>query len=592
MFHYGHQRKRARTVARGQPLSLGSASPPLPRMPDVGEPRVHGGAASLGTKVRDSEQPPMYPGMLPHLKPEYIDMELLRRQTTTAGKAKFKGLPHKHNLAVPMLKKFVEHTMSMLPRRELEAMSNQKKSDKVSSVCWAPSKWYQWLCLNVELEKEELISTSTPHMRPFTRQNAVAFKVDMDENEFASSSMKSICIAVGNYIEESLEMCVPPCDEHVAAEALKAASLLNGCSGKYSRYAKADSRHYKRAADLCDGWLGKEYEHEQTAQVFNHCLVEATRLLGMYDLEDPLAEAVVVLQHPAEQLRTVQQLLITCVSIAMMAPRAPVMASFKLEWLTETEGGAATINPGEDAEDFKNLKWKGGAVPTRIELYNALHLYVELTWPETAAHFNSGGMRGTTAGHVLTADLLGARNSTELGKKVRAVPVFFGGAPDELDSVAASDGTDIDKLQAVGEILSKRLSTLKLPRGATRDALKYCYVDWLGMYNKFDHNTARHIAAWAAYVEWFEQLGHDAQGLPNRFIGMPYAEHVQIAADIMNHTVQVHEETYLPVSPSKQTREQLDEQAAGSLPLDAASGSNVASASADAAADDEDYEEY
>ena len=68
-------------------------------------------------------------------------------------------------------------------------------------------------------------------------------------------------------------MCVPPCDEHVAAEALKAASLLNGCSGKYSRYAKADSRHYKRAADLCDGWLGKEYEHEQTAQVFNHCLV-------------------------------------------------------------------------------------------------------------------------------------------------------------------------------------------------------------------------------------------------------------------------------------------------------------------------------
>ena len=60
----------------------------------------------------------------------------------------------------------------------------------------------------------------------------------------------------------------------------------------------------------------------------------------------------------------------------------------------------------------------------------------------------------------------------------------------------------------------------------------------------------------------------------------------------MNHTVQVHEETYLPVSPSKQTREQLDEQAAGSLPLDAAAGSNVASASADAAADDEDYEEY
>lgn len=137
----------------------------------------------------------------------------------------------------------------------------------------------------------------------------------------------------------------------------------------------------------------------------------------------------------------------------MMAPRAPVVESFKLEWLSETEGGAATINPGEDAEDFKNLKWKGGAVPTHIELYNALHSYVQLTWPATTTHFDSGGMHGTTAGQVLTADLLGASNSTELGKKARAVPAFFGGAPDELDSVAVSDGTDIDKLQAVGKIL-------------------------------------------------------------------------------------------------------------------------------------------
>jgi len=78
----------------------------------------------------------MYPGMLPHLKPEYIDMELLRRQTTTAGKAKFKGLPHKHNLAVPMLKKFVEHTMSMLPRRELEAFRVLYGHGESSGEAW------------------------------------------------------------------------------------------------------------------------------------------------------------------------------------------------------------------------------------------------------------------------------------------------------------------------------------------------------------------------------------------------------------------------------------------------------------------------
>ena len=118
--------------------------------------------------------------------------------------------------------------------------------------------------------------------------------------------------------------------------ASKAASLLNGCSGKYSRYAKADSRHYKRAEDLCGNWLGKQYSHQQTAEVFERCLVEATRLLDMYDFDDPDAQAVVVLQHPAEQLRTVQQLLITRVSIAMMAPREPVVESFKLSWLNRT----------------------------------------------------------------------------------------------------------------------------------------------------------------------------------------------------------------------------------------------------------------
>ena len=95
MFHYGHQRKRARTATGSRQLSLGSASPPLPGMPDAGEPRVHGGAAALGNKLRHCDQPPMYPGMRSHLKPQHIDMECLRRRTTTTDKTKFKGLPHK-----------------------------------------------------------------------------------------------------------------------------------------------------------------------------------------------------------------------------------------------------------------------------------------------------------------------------------------------------------------------------------------------------------------------------------------------------------------------------------------------------------------
>ena len=73
MFHYGHQRKRARTATGSRQLSLGSASPPLPGMPDAGEPRVHGGAAALGNKLRHCDQPPMYPGMRSHLKPQYFD---------------------------------------------------------------------------------------------------------------------------------------------------------------------------------------------------------------------------------------------------------------------------------------------------------------------------------------------------------------------------------------------------------------------------------------------------------------------------------------------------------------------------------------
>ena len=89
-------------------------------------------------------------------------------------------------------------------------------------------------------------------------------------------------------------------------------------------------------------------------------------------------------------------------------------------------------------------------------------------------------------------------------------------------------------------------------------------------------------------------MGGNIQGLPSPYLGKTYDEHAAHASAIMGHDVDIHEQTYLPVSPSHQTREQELAAAACAEPLGAvaASGSNVASASADAAADDEDYEEY
>ena len=107
--------------------------------------------------ARDWDQPPLYPGMRCALKPEFIDMEHLRRQTTVSEKTCYRGLPHKHNLAVPMLRKWVVHQMNMIPRQEFARMSSKAVSAKVSGLTHPASKWYQWLCLNIELEKAELV---------------------------------------------------------------------------------------------------------------------------------------------------------------------------------------------------------------------------------------------------------------------------------------------------------------------------------------------------------------------------------------------------------------------------------------------------
>ena len=88
-------------------------------MPDVREPRVGGGAASPSTRIKPRDQPPLCPGMRCAPKPEFIDMGHLRRQTTVSKKTHYRGLPHKHNLAVPMLRKWVVHQMDMVPRQKL-----------------------------------------------------------------------------------------------------------------------------------------------------------------------------------------------------------------------------------------------------------------------------------------------------------------------------------------------------------------------------------------------------------------------------------------------------------------------------------------
>ena len=76
------------------------------------------------------------------------------------------------------------------------------------------------------------------------------------------------------------------------------------------------------------------------------------------------------------------------------------------------------------------------------------------------------------------------------------------------------------------------------------------------MYDSTSQNSFRHMAAWWMYQEWHEQLECDVQGFPNQFAGKSYEQHVQRAADMMDHTVEIHETTYLPVSPSHRTAQE------------------------------------
>ena len=366
--------------------------------------------------------------------------------------------------------------------------------------------------------------------------------------------------------------------------------LLTSAGGKYSKFAKKQGREYKRKEDLESEWLGKAFEHAQQKTCYMAALQEATRLLNLYSAK-PTSAAVPLLQHPAATMRTVQQLLVTCVQLAMMAPREPVLMAFKLQWLCGKDG-CYQINPGMDSEDFKNLNWKGGAVPIRTELAEALRCYGVLSWPWTAPHF--GGGMGFSAGKAGAADAVALHfpgvDSNAAFKRLRNTsPLFFEGVPDAIDTIGQGHGNSSPAaLAALAGILANRNTALRAKRGISMHALRRTFVDWLGMYSDYDHNTARHVASWTAYTEWHEQLQFDIQGLPNPYLGMSYHEHAQRASDIMGHAVAIHEQTYMPISPSHMTRAEELAHAAAAEPLPAA-----AAATSDAATEpDEEYEEY
>ena len=93
------------------------------------------------------------------------------------------------------------------------------------------------------------------------------------------------------------------------------------------------------------------------------------------------------------------------------------------------------------------------------------------------------------------------------------------------------------------------------------------------------------------YQEWHEQIEYDIQGFPNQFIGKSYHDHVKRAADMMNHSVDIHETTYLPVSPSHQTVQEEEAVTAAAQPLvPSSTASTVLRSSSDD--EDEDSSDY
>ena len=592
--------KRARTV---EPEPMPEMQlPPSPASPDVGEPSLPGAGAPAACKSH--ELPPMFVGMQPCYKPSHVDIAKLRRQSNKSAKTKYRGLPPKTTLAVTMIRKYVRSRANMLSRQERDEIDAKLGwGEKVGPWVWPASKWIMWTILSIEANAAEVFSTSTGHMALATRRNVAAFKVAVEESTdakgepMAASSMKGICAGVAHYLDTALGLCSPPCSAEVAAEVQRSCELLRGAGGRYSKFAKKKGREYKREEELEANWLGKKFAFAQQKHAFMAALQRAKELLGKY--EGVGHATVPLLQHPAANIREAQQLLVTCVSLAMMVPREPIIMAFKMQWVVGG-GGAYSINPGINSEDFKNLSWRGGSIPIRAELAKALKLYMYLTWPCCTPSFeesrDAGGnlisRGGKGAAIDAAAALLPAVRDTSSFHRIRNhSPLFFEGVPDSIDAIAMQHGDSSPAaLQALSAILVERLKSLQAKRGISMHALRYTFVQWLGTYDDYDHNTGRHVASWTAYLEWYNQIKFDIQGLPSPYVGKTYDEHAAHASAIMGHDVDIHEQTYLPVSPSHQTREQELAAAACAEPLDAVAA--AAAAATGPGSDNDEYDEY
>ena len=142
-------------------------------------------------------------------------------------------------------------------------------------------------------------------------------------------------------------------------------------------------------------------------------------------------------------------------------------------------------------------------------------------------------------------------------------------------------------LYETAKMLLDRTGNNAIQEYCTTECLKHVFVSWLQVYQGISQNSMRHLASWWLYQEWHQQLEFDVQGFPNQFLGKSYEEHVQRAADMVDHTVAIHETTYLPVSPSHRTAQEESAATAAAQPLVPSNWSNGGD---DEDSDVEDYE--
>ena len=590
--------------------SAGQEQPPVP---DVGQPWGESGGDCGLTSCRDDELPPIAPGMKPALKPSAFNMDRLHRSKVPSvprakkkrGKANYKGLPVKYALGVPLVRKYIKDTLDSLAPEAREELAT--KSDGyghyIRPRLYGVSKYLAWLCRTAELSHEQLCSSGELHMKLFTRRIVMDFKKAMDARRFKASTMRHILYGTADYVDACVVFATHA-RVHIKEEATLAARALRALSHRYSKYAKRDSIAWKRAADL-NAELGTTFHQSQVQSAFSDTLLEAMELLGRYDMRHA-EHTIPVLQHPASTLRTVQTLLIALVSLSMCVPRDKVIENFKLVWLAQA-GNTWSINPGEDQVAFKTGVWRAGSVLIRPELAAAIQKYTALTWPRVTGRF-TGGRGRTTGGAAITLSS-GTRAAREVVHALRGhctnqalfsrlreqSPVFWAGVPDALDDTAASLNsgaiTEATALCQASQLLLGRLRGATLPVTPTNESLKYVFVSWLKVYESISQNSARHLATWWMYQEWHEQIEYDIQGFPNQFIGKSYHDHVKRAADMMNHSVDIHEATYLPVSPSHQTVQEEEAVTAAAQPLVSSStASTVLRSSSDD--EDEDSSDY